>query len=160
MSLTETVTTITPLSMNASRRSMIGGAALALTAAALAISSTTDAAASVPDCVVQPDADLIRLCSEVVALELQWRTLYDGPNAVGDADEAEARAALIHAQIDAMMDGMKALRATSAAGVLARAHALAIMNGDFASSFDDPETHPGCLLECLLRDAAAIGERA
>ena len=51
---------------------------------------------------------------------------------------------------------MQRLRATTAAGVLARAQVLAQHAGDFSFSFDYRSTKTGRLLDYLLRDAAAL----
>ncbi len=141
------------------RRSLFAGAGAVVMGAGI----TAGAAASVADLVpveAEPDADLVRLCGEFIGLELQWRAIYDGPEAVKDDDEAEALSTSIGERMNAMMDDMKGMQATTSAGILAWAHALAVTNGDFGCSFDYPDTVPGCLLECLLRDAATVAGRA
>lgn len=136
--------------------------ALFAAAGAVVIGSgiTAGAAASVADLVpAEPDADLIRLCGEFVALERQWRAIYDGPNAIADDDEAEVASANVGGRMNRVLDEIEVMRAVTAGGILAMAHALAAENGDFGCSFDYPDTVPDRLLTCLLRDAAAIGAR-
>lgn len=119
------------------------------------------AAVSVADLVsAEPDADLVRLCGEFVALELASCAIYDGPNPITDDDEARAASAPVHARMDTLLDEMELIRATSAIGVLARANVLASLNIDFGYSFDWPDTQIGRLLSYLMRDAAALSGRA
>ena len=122
---------------------------------------TAGLAVSVADLVpVNPDADLIRLCREMVDLELAYRAIYDGPNAIPDDEGARGATSGMVDRIDAIVTEIEDLHATTAAGVLARAHTLAVQNGDFGSSFDWPETVIGRQLDYLLRDAAALAGRA
>lgn len=161
MSLAKTVNTTTASCARASRRSLMGGAALAFTAAASAVGITAGFAASVADLVPgEPDADLVRICGEFVALELACRAIFDGPNPISDDDMARAAAGPLEDRMDSLLDEMEPIRAVSAAGVLARADALAAHNRDFGYSFDCPEATTGRLLSCLLRDAAALAGRA
>jgi hypothetical protein len=62
--------------------------------------------------------------------------------------------------MDALLDRMDALRATTAEGILARVHALAIHNGDGASSMDiDHHTVAGRMIASLFRDVLEVTGR-
>ncbi len=145
------------MSAAATRRTLFAGAG----AVVLGGGITAGAAASVADLVpIDPDAALIAICDEIVAIELACFEIYDGPNAIVGDDAAKAASAPLNLRMDALLDEMEPLRAVTAAGVLARARALAAHNSDFGFSFDWPDSMAGRLLTCLMRDAAALGGRA
>ncbi len=148
--------------MAGSRRRELFAATTAVVVGSIITSGVAaGAATSVADMVpAKADADLIRLCREFVRLELAARAIYDGPNPITDDDEARAASAPLNAKMYTLLDKMEPIRAMSAAGILARADALAAHNGDFGGSFDYPESAAGRLLACLLRDAAALAGRA
>jgi hypothetical protein len=102
----------------------------------------------------QPDAELIQVCAEFVSLELQTREIYASPL---DDDAADAAVQPGHLRKMAILDRMADIRATTADGIQARAHALAEHNRDMAYSLDHDETMAGRLVGYLLRDAAALG---
>lgn len=106
------------------------------------------------------DADLIRLCGEYVALEVARSAIFEGPNSIEDDDLAEAAAYPLERRMNALLAEMEPIQATSAAGILARADALAAHNGNFGFSFDCPHSGAGRMLAFLLRDAAALAGRA
>ena len=74
-----------------------------------------------------------------------------------DDDEANVVSAPIFARRDVLLDRMDELRATTAAGIQARAHSLALHAGHGDYSFDAEDTIPGRLLHYLMRDSAALG---
>lgn len=104
------------------------------------------------------DVAVIRLCGELIELAAIEVEIYDSPNRVTNDEEAARAAAPGQARIHEIIMQLGAVRAATAAGVLARVRALAAYNGDFGSSFDDPEDDgAGRMLALLVRDAAAIG---
>ncbi len=145
------------MSVAPTRRILFAGASAVILGAGI----TAGAAASVADLVpTDPDAELIRVCGEIVAVERAWNAIYDGPSAIVDDTAAKAASAGFDARMGVLLDEMESIHAVSAAGVLARAKALAVHNGDFASSFDWPESITGRLLACLMRDALALAGEA
>ena len=123
---------------------------------------TAGAAASVADLVpTETDAELIRFCRELVDVELAYRAIYDGPDAILDDERAIAASSGMMERLEAIVGEIEDMQATTAEGILARAHALAFQNGDFACSFDWREdTIIGRQLDCLLRDALALTGKA
>ena len=105
-----------------------------------------------------PDAELIAVCAEFDACEQQTCIIHGtGPDCVVDDNEANAVSAPIFARMHVLLDRMDELRATTPAGIQARAHSLALHGGDFGYSFDYPDTMVGRLLVYLMRDSAALG---
>ena len=143
------------MSTAATRRTLFAAASAVILGGGI----TAGAAASVAD-YAEPDAELICLCSEFVRLHGRWFAIFDGPNCIRDEDRAEAASLEIGKLMHFVLDRMDDLHATTAAGIAARAHALAAENGDFASSFDYQDTIPGRLLTCLLSYAAAVARAA
>ena len=131
------------------RRSMLaaGSAAMILAGTGLGV------AAAVPN----PDVDLIAACAEFNACDLRQRAIYDGPDALDDDEASGQAAAPIFVQMHTLLDRMEHLRATSHAGIAARAGSLAQHCGQWAFSFDARNTIAGRLLDYLMRDAAALG---
>ena len=105
-----------------------------------------------------PDAGLIAVCAAFEAWERQINIIRGtGPDCVVDDDEANVVSAPIFARRDVSLDRMDELRATTAAGIQARAHSLALHAGHGDYSFDAEDTIPGRLLHYLMRDSAALG---
>ena len=108
--------------------------------------------------VANPDADLLAICAEFDVCERQTSIIHGtGPDCVVDDDEADVASAPFFARMYALLDRMKELRATTPAGIQARAHSLAQHAGHGEYSFDYGETIPGRLLIYLMRDSAALG---
>ena len=129
----------------------LGSVALpsAVTAAGISLTGTPPA---------HPDADLIAVCAEFDAHERQTMIIHgDGPDCIVDDTEASVVSAPIFARMHVLLDRMDELRATTPAGIQARAHSLALHGGDFGYSFDYPDTMVGRLLVYLMRDSAALG---
>ena len=104
------------------------------------------------------DAELIAVCCEFDACERQTAIIHGtGPDCVVDDDEANAVSAPIFARMHVLLDRMDELRATTPAGIQARAHCLAQHCGSLQYSFDYEDTIPGRLLGYLMRDSAALG---
>lgn len=143
-------------SASISRRVLaLGGGAFA----AAGITAGTVAATS--EFAAHPDARLIRTCADFIACERAREVIYgDGPEGIADDDEALLASQPLNARQDQLLDDMQRLQATTAAGVLARAQALAEHGGDFSFSFDYPDTVAGRLLGYLMRDAALVGRGA
>ena len=105
-----------------------------------------------------PDAELIAVCAEFDACERQTSIIHGtGPDCVVDDDEASLVSAPIFARMHVLLDRMDELRATTPAGIQARAHCLAQHCGSLQYSFDYEDTIPGRLLGYLMRDSAALG---
>ncbi len=105
-----------------------------------------------------PDAELIAACARFTEYHREWNRIYDAPETIHDDAECARRAEPFDAERDRMLARMAEIRALSAAGIHARASALAAHNGDFGHSFDSPhDTLTSRQLAYLLRDAAALG---
>ena len=116
-------------------------------AAALAPAAALAAASS-------PDAELIRLCGEFDALQRRILALYpEGATPIEDDNErAEAIAPLSDAQ-DELLDRICALRATTPAGIKARAKTLVLFVPDKAECADDEGGYVDeRMIAALLRD--------
>ena len=107
------------------------------------------------------DAELIAVCAAFDAAEARFRAIFDGPAAIADDEEAADAGAIERDQMSALLDRMNMLRATTTVGIQARAHTLALYNGDWRFSFDRDSTTLSTitarLLGYLMRDAAALG---
>ena len=134
----------------ATRQGFLGGAA------AIPVAAHVVATQTYPAGTTHPDAELIAVCTEFEAAEIWVRAVYNGPNAVVDDEQAELAAAIERDQMSVLLERMDALRASTPAGVQARAHTLALHNGDWGFSFDSDTTTTGRLLGYLMRDAAAL----
>jgi len=133
-----------------SRRSFVAGAA------ALPVVAIAPVVASAATTTGGPDAELIAVCAEHDRLHQQIEAAYEASGLLDKDPSAEVTGPLFR-QTGAVIDRMFELRATTAAGIQARAHSLAVQNGRLEHSFDWPETWAGKALGALLRDAAAIG---
>ena len=132
----------------------------AFTAGAVAVKTvfSLEAQAEGGGASVFPDAELIAVCAEFNACERQTAAIHGtGPDCVVDDDEANVVSAPIFAHMHVLLDRMDELRATTPAGIQARAHSLAQHGGHGGYSFDYPTTMVGRLLVYLMRDAAALG---
>jgi hypothetical protein len=108
--------------------------------------------------VQHPDAVLIAICAEFDACERQTSIIHGtGPDCVVDDDEANATSAPVFARMRVLLDRMDELRATTPAGIQARAHSLALHGGHGGYSFDCFDSMVGRLLVYLMRDSAALG---
>ena len=104
------------------------------------------------------DAELIAVCAEFDAYERQTCIIHGtGPECVVDDDEASVVSAPIFARMHVLLDRMDELRATTPAGIQARAHCLAQHAGHGGYSFDGDTDTVARLLRYLLRDSAALG---
>ncbi len=104
------------------------------------------------------DADLIAVCAEFDAYERRTCIIHGtGPDCIVDDAEANVASAPLFARMHLLLDRMDELRATTPAGIQARAHSLAQHGGHGGYSFDYPTTMVGRLLVYLMRDSAALG---
>ena len=105
-----------------------------------------------------PDADLIGVCAEFDACERQTSIIHgSGPDCVTDDADAHAASTPLYDRMAILLDRMDELRATTPAGIQARAHSLAQHGGDGGFSFDCETSMLGRLLAYLMRDSAALG---
>ncbi len=101
----------------ASRRSFLGGlTAVTASAGGIATGESAPALSAPPD-----DAELMALCVLFGVRERQVRALYDGPVSIADDAACEAAAAALRARQAPLLDRLCALRATTPAGIRARA---------------------------------------
>lgn len=111
------------------------------------------------------DAELIAVCAALNAVERQRQTVWGEtgtPGALPD-DEAEAAAVPLYDRMHVLLDRMERLRATTTAGIQARAHSLAVYEeytddgrGEVVHDLSAGDTISGRLARYLLRDAMAL----
>jgi hypothetical protein len=101
------------------------------------------------------DTELLAICAEFEAIERRMRAIYDGPERLTDEAAAEQVRAL-DASLAPLLDRLGELKATTASGIHARAHLLAVHNPNNDYSFDYPDSVAGRLLRYLRRDATAL----
>ncbi len=104
------------------------------------------------------DAELIAVCAEFDACERQTCIIHGtGPDCVVDDDEANVVSAPLFTRMHVLLDRMDELRATTPAGIQARAHSLALHGGHGQYPFDCDTSMVDRLLVYLIRDSAALG---
>ena len=131
------------------------GAVVAKTVLPIAARAEGMAATTIPS---SPDTELITVCAEFDAHERQTSIIHGtGPDCVVDDDEADVASAPFYARMHVLLGRMEELRATTPAGIQARAHSLALHGGHGRYSFDCDTSMVGRLLVYLMRDSAALG---
>ncbi len=129
---------------------------LALTAGAMAVKTVPPMVARAEG--TTPDAELIAVCAEFDVCERRTCIIHGtGPDCIVDDTEANVASAPVFARMHALLDRMDELRATTPAGIQARAHSLAQHGGHGQYSFDCDTSMVGRLLAYLMRDSAALG---
>ena len=107
---------------------------------------------------IHPDAELIAVCAEFDACERQTSIIHgSGPDCVIDDDEARLVSAPFFDRMRVLLDRMDGLRATTSAGIQARAHCLAQHGGHGDYDFGSRDTMVGRLQVYLMRDSTALG---
>ncbi len=101
-----------------------------------------------------PDAELLALSAELDACDQKICAIYDLAGEDADDDDLEEAARPLGDRQEAILARLESLRATTPAGILARARSLAIHAGagEFDLSISD-QTYAGLLTKLLLRDA-------
>lgn len=137
----------------ACRRATLAGLA-GFTIGGAAIVAPATASPSMAIAAENPDADLVRLCSEFDAIQQAIDDLYRGPGRIDDDGERGAAIEpLSEAQGD-LLDALCDMRARTQAGFIARARTLAKYNPDLVrgAGADCSETRQ---MAALLRDMTA-----
>jgi hypothetical protein len=101
---------------------------------------------------VHPDAELLALAERFIASDLAIQAMDVLPDGNLDMAEVERLANAAHDLAFAMSD----IRATTAAGIVARARCLAVHNAEGAFTMDGENTTAGRLAFDLIRDARAL----
>ena len=96
----------------------------------------------------QPDAELIRLCAEMVALERRIDAMFAGPMTDASLEAAEAAACIIEVDQRRVLDRICTMTPVTMEGWLALARSVALISPDFAD--DDPEKNPDVRLASTL----------
>jgi hypothetical protein len=100
----------------------------------------------------QPDAELIRLCGQFVALEHRMEGFFiGGATPIVDDDERDVARAPLEEEQEELAARMCAMRATTLAGLVARANALVIWAPDLAEGAEGDHLDKQ-MLAALLRD--------
>ncbi|MGI4797363.1 MAG: hypothetical protein ACRYG8_25590 [Janthinobacterium lividum] len=130
--------------------------ALFASGAGLAIAGTAVAA---PPPAASPDAELIRLCAAIDALQLRFDALCDGPEKIEDDDARMDAVAPITAEQLPLIERMCEIRPTTLQGHMARARTYWLWDKDPPEA-DSPYTNEA-MQGAILRDLAAlVGEGA
>ena len=127
------------------RRHLLAGAAGALAAGVSMPVVAKVAYGDIPS--TRPDAELIAVCAEFDACERRTAIIHStGPDCVMDDGEAGLASAPFFARMELLLDRMDELRATTPAGIQARAHCLAQHGGHGQYDFGARDTMVGRLL--------------
>ena len=100
-----------------------------------------------------PNAELIGVCAAFEANEVTIRGIYDDPARQLCDEDAATAAAPFEAKVGPLLDRLDTLRASTSAGVHARARLLYARDPQLGFDWASPGTRSNRLLVALLRDA-------
>lgn len=114
-------------------------------------------AASTASPELHPDAEVLRLCNEFVAITMAIHARYEGPHAIEDDDERDDILAPTRERERAVIDRLVALPAVTPEGLRAKAASYLLWDPDMERTARDEGYHDCLLRFAIVRDAAALG---